>query len=883
LRLATYCVSIMPIPTARIKIELQTLFWVKPAVMTGSDIRYARAQAQLGTGPARMTGRSRPIPDVGGTFDLTPEAIPWIFEFDVNPGDSVSIRVHVTKDLGDVGPPAPDVVTASIPDPWASGVIIFGSAPLAVQVKVTTTYINPTDAAFVARASAASGVSATLTAPQGFFVQLTDILGLYKPVFPIPAPPALGSTHVAGYNSQDDLGRVFTNRLPNGDWKRDTQFIEVQATVIAFGGPTIPAGAKIQWTITDPDDPTNDFSHFHRDWGPYVDPNDYNAAEEPIGAHADDNVGAFAKGNANESKLFGHGVSGSARWHSATGGPAPSASSSSQAKSPLKIVNPTTAKTSVRIHCPNVLGTNMIIKAELIGTPAGIPVHNASTGVITMWSRLDVEVRRMAGAFSVASAIPEMPPYFHQACVQLDFREEKIVTGVTKDRPWLAAHEDDEDTGSETWVNLVFGNRGKGGWFFLGVARLASLLPGGPASCDSSSLFHGTSYDLGKTGTSRDDMNLRNKGVWVELPALLTDPKYVQFSWPDSAGKQLTAGFGVKGLTTHAGKTRLFLSENDLTPIFTGHNADGSTQHATRGYCQYYPQDELPAGAHALVPGGFGVPAVGADVEVVGPGVVVTSGISPTVTIGHRDHWVGQTVIFTDFYKVETLPAPDEPKVAQNPGAGSFPTGRDVYLRLTIVNSHGESCASESSKFAGTAAFDGLKVSSPTLTPWHLALTPANRVTGYNVYEADVLAGGPEPPRSSFKRVNTAVVPIGTPTNVTATATGAVPPGSATASIVPGVPNARFLKKVSSTVPHEFLHALGMPHKCGLWDWRTPREHSCCMNYFDSWLAGPAPDFHLLPNPGGKVTAGSDMCGRHLMEVRRVHFANNPALKPPGW
>ena len=179
----------MPIPTARVKIELQTLFWVRPAVMTGSDVRYARAQAQVGSGPALMTGRSRPILDAGGTFDLTPEAIPWIFEFDVNPGDSVSIRVHVTKDLGDVGPPAPDVVTASISDPWKSGVTIFGTAPLAVQVKVTTTYINPADAAFVARASAASGVSATLTAPQGFFVQLTDILGLYKPVFPIPAPP----------------------------------------------------------------------------------------------------------------------------------------------------------------------------------------------------------------------------------------------------------------------------------------------------------------------------------------------------------------------------------------------------------------------------------------------------------------------------------------------------------------------------------------------------------------------------------------------------------------------------------------------------------------------------------------------------------------------
>ncbi len=397
--------------------------------MTGSDVRYARAQAQVGSGPALMTGRSRPILDAGGTFDLTPEAIPWIFEFDVNPGDSVSIRVHVTKDLGDVGPPAPDVVTASISDPWKSGVTIFGTAPLAVQVKVTTTYINPADAAFVARASAASGVSATLTAPQGFFVQLTDILGLYKPVFPIPAPPALASTHVAGYVSGDNSGRVFTNRLPDGTWKRDTQFIEIHAKITAFGGPTIPSGGKIQWTITDPDDPTNDFSHFHREWGPYVDPNDYGPAPgfAPRGAHAGDNVAAFSPGNTDESKLFGHGVSGSARWATATGGHAPSPSSPSKAKSPLIHIDTKTATTSVRIHCPNVLGTNMVLKAELIGTPAGIPVHNATTGVITMWSRIDVEVRRMADAFSLANAVKKIPQFFLPACVQMDFHPEQLV------------------------------------------------------------------------------------------------------------------------------------------------------------------------------------------------------------------------------------------------------------------------------------------------------------------------------------------------------------------------------------------------------------------------------------------------------------------------
>jgi hypothetical protein len=49
------------------------------------------------------------------------------------------------------------------------------------------------------------------------------------------------------------------------------------------------------------------------------------------------------------------------------------------------------------------------------------------------------------------------------------------------------------------------------------------------------------------------------------------------------------------------------------------------------------------------------------------------------------------------------------------------------------------------------------------------------------------------------------------------------------------------------------------------------------MNYFNTWLIDPATK-NLLPNTVGKQ--GNDMCGRHLMEVRRVHLKDNPGL---GW
>jgi hypothetical protein len=849
---------------------------VAPAALAGSNTRYARALVQVGAGPELMTGRSRPIPNAGGTFDLTPEAVPWVFELSLDPTESVLIRVHIAQDLGDAGPPAPVVVTGSIADPWKSGITTLGTLPAPqVRVRVTTTYINPTDAAFVARASAASGVSATLTAPQGFIVQFTDILGLYKPI-PAAPPPALGSAHVAGYASGDNLGRVFTNRLPNGTWKRDTQFIEVQAKIIAFGGPTIPAAAKIQWTISDPDDPTNEFSHFHREWGPYVDPNDYGPAPAfaPLGAHAGDNVAAFSPGNADEAKLFGVGVSGTARWHAATGGPAPSPASSSQAKSPLTLVDPKTAKTSVRIHCPNVLGTNMTIKAELIGTPAGIPVHNATTGVITMWSRIDVEVKRMSGAFTLAGALQHIPPFFLPACVQMDFQAEALVPAPLNQIP-IAATRALEDTKSTAWVNAAFTNKAKGGWFFLGAAGIASPLPGGASSPPP--LFDGTSYTLGTTGSD----------AWVEVPGALAHPAYLEFSWTDGAGNQQSAGFGVESSSVVGANTRMVLDGNDLTPLFTGHDSDGSIEHAYLSYREYFPQHEKHSSGGPLVSGtgGFGVPSAGANVTVFRPGHVFTSGISPSLSTGGKDFFAGRTVIFTTVPNkaASFLPRPDKPVVSRTAGTGAFAAGRDVYIGFSLINGHGESAISHIFAFTGvgTSAGDRFSVPSPPLSPWHLALAGANAVTGYNVYEADVPTGSAPPHLSDLKKVNAASVPIGTSTPVNTTGTGSAPLTTSTAAITPAIPIDGFDDAIVATVTHEFTHAFGMPHKCGNWNWRTPRQHSCSMNYFDTWLDDPTAGFKLLPNTVGKKS--NDLCGRHLMEVRRVHLERNKALKALGW
>lgn len=85
-----------------------------------------------------------------------------------------------------------------------------------------------------------------------------------------------------------------------------------------------------------------------------------------------------------------------------------------------------------------------------------------------------------------------------------------------------------------------------------------------------------------------------------------------------------------------------------------------------------------------------------------------------------------------------------------------------------------------------------------------------------------------------------------------------------------------FPANAEAVIVHELVHAFGMPHKCGYWDFRAPRRRTCCMNYRPNWMLTPTRDLE----PGTSDKVGNDMCGRHLMEVRKVHLEDNKGL---GW
>lgn len=136
---------------------------------------------------------------------------------------------------------------------------------------------------------------------------------------------------------------------------------------------------------------------------------------------------------------------------------------------------------------------------------------------------------------------------------------------------------------------------------------------------------------------------------------------------------------------------------------------------------------------------------------------------------------------------VQALPEPAVPTVARNAGAGTFAAGRDVYIIVTLVNGNGETDGQTTLayKAINTTLNDQYAVTSPTLAPWVQALAAPYAVTGYNVYEADVATGGAAPLISAYKKVNGAVVPIGTNTNVNTSGAGAAPQTTNGATVVP--------------------------------------------------------------------------------------------------
>jgi len=119
------------------------------------------------------------------------------------------------------------------------------------------------------------------------------------------------------------------------------------------------------------------------------------------------------------------------------------------------------------------------------------------------------------------------------------------------------------------------------------------------------------------------------------------------------------------------------------------------------------------------------------------------------------------------------LPTPNtEPVIDRDPGAGTFPAGRDVYVLQTYNNGLGETPAGPANSVLNTALNDAVQVT--VAVPEDENNEPLFAIGTVGIYEADVPTGTPAPPPSAFSLVG--YYAAGATPLITATAAGQNPP-----------------------------------------------------------------------------------------------------------
>jgi hypothetical protein len=281
-------------------------------------------------------------------------------------------------------------------------------------------------------------------------LRFVEIRGLYRPGYDDGTRrddgSGYGCGYEVGYTSSDGRGRVFVNHRPRASasepWAdvraKDVQYIEMIVQVQTTG--SLPAGVEVEWTWEDPDDPSD--ASMHAAASRHIDPN---------GTRGNDNQGTCDYGPARGSRRPAfEAVSGFAM--SGSGSTCRTAISSNESR--------------VRLHLTNSGGDNFRVEARLVG---GLGSSIVTSGVMTMWKRIDVEYHQMQQVWIVPVA--EVVRGLEAAFVQLDFTRPIDLAH----RSWLTRGPNYE-AASTVFTNGLFRHAHEPGWFLLVAADLESRL-----------------------------------------------------------------------------------------------------------------------------------------------------------------------------------------------------------------------------------------------------------------------------------------------------------------------------------------------------------------------------------------------------------------------
>jgi hypothetical protein len=302
----------------------------------------------------------------------------------------------------------------------------------------------------VQRLHAPSQSGAVVATDRALVTELTAVSGLYKPGAPATFPllPRLAMP-VAGYKSEDDLGRVYLSHDLDGDWTPETQLIELTAQVHVIGANLGANTLRVDWYLILRRDPSMDGLHVHRDAAAMVDTGEPEWPEDPW-----EEVEAYALSDADEdaatTRLDGQ------------------------------------YRSSVRLRCPSVGGAHFAVRAvarfklddaredtgALFSSPITPRGSGASyeigdtTGVMATWKRVSVEYRKMGIARDLL--VDQVPPHFEPAFIQLDFLP---VEACADDLEYLGEADEAVSEVTRRCVEAEFGHKDTPGFFCVVAAR----------------------------------------------------------------------------------------------------------------------------------------------------------------------------------------------------------------------------------------------------------------------------------------------------------------------------------------------------------------------------------------------------------------------------
>ena len=315
---------------------------------------------------------------------------------------------------------------------------------------------------------------------EGIGLRFTEIKNLYT----------TGSkgevNYVAGYTSQDNLGRVYTNREFNESapdepiWSTDENYIDLEVEVTR--SDIEDQNVRVRWEIVDPDDPSDVL--VHEDYRSIIDMNDYDEQGNFLAENGNDNSYATPDEGDDAYALIAptqpSDVLQRPEFFEIVEFPIESeqASFDNEIWAETRIANVDGRLTSgVRLKLSDVGGDNFIVKATLrIGSADPCP-NSIETGVLSVWDLASIDHVYMPDAIAV------LPDNFEATVEEYEIAFVHLVrSGESTPVANLDAIEPFSETGTSigTWVESNMPRREDDGWISVGSVKRIDVPPACP-------------------------------------------------------------------------------------------------------------------------------------------------------------------------------------------------------------------------------------------------------------------------------------------------------------------------------------------------------------------------------------------------------------------